>query len=66
MKIGKTGEILNCKESMEDALFPKIKKLEDFLNEEEGNISKEKVLMVGSILACLYSQSRQMKRNRTR
>ena len=39
---------------MDDTLFPKITKdLEDFFNEEEGNISRAKILMVGSIMVLL-------------
>ena len=32
-------------------IFPQIKKgIEDFMNEEEGNISRSKVAMIGSIM----------------
>lgn len=35
-------------------IFPQIKKgLEDFMNEEEGNISRSKVAMIGSMMVIL-------------
>ena len=37
-----------------EEIFPKIQKnISDFLNEEEGNISRSKVIMVGSIMVIL-------------
>ena len=39
---------------MDNGLFPQIKKgIEDFMAEEEGNISRSKVAMIGSIMVVL-------------
>lgn len=38
----------------DDKFFPQIRKgLEDFMNEEEGNISRSKVAMIGSMMVIL-------------
>ena len=49
IKINNGGKIME--ESREEKLIPKInRKINDFLYEEEGNISRGKILTVGSLL----------------